>query len=53
MGKLFRSKIKDQSESEWIAVKDQSFYKEGYLLYWVKGTSLPRQYVEIWRTNGF
>ncbi len=45
-------KVKEQPESEWIAVKDESFYSEGYLLYWIRGTSLPREYIEIWRTNG-
>ncbi len=45
-------KIPGIPESEWIAVKDVSFYKEGYMLYWIRGTSLPRQYIEIWRTYG-
>lgn len=45
-------KIANQSEDEWIAIKDDSYYKEGYLLYWIRETSLPRQYIEIWRTYG-
>ncbi len=45
-------KIADQPETEWIAVKDDSFYKEGYLLYWIRGTSLPREFAELWRIYG-
>ena len=45
-------KVKDQTETEWIAVKNESFYKDGYLLYWVRETSLPRQFFDIWRTYG-
>ncbi len=45
-------KIHGIPESEWIAVKDVSFYKEGYMLYWIRETSLPREYIEIWRRYG-
>jgi hypothetical protein len=45
-------KIHGIPESEWIAIKDVSFYKEGYMLYWIRGTSVPREYIESWRTYG-
>jgi len=45
-------KIANFPESEWLAIKDDSFYKEGYLLYWIRGTSLPREFAEIWRVYG-
>lgn len=45
-------KVSNQSENEWIAVMDESVYKQGYLLYWVRETPLPRQYVEFWQNYG-
>lgn len=41
-------KIQGRPESEWIAVKDKEVYK----LHWIRGTSLPREYFDMWRIYG-
>lgn len=40
-------KTHGKPESEWIAIKDE----EGYRLYWIRETALPREYLELWQNQ--